>query len=91
MEAAHLMSIKLTTGLSFINIIQAAFAPVGLRQFDWRSVYSVQHESKVYFLAIHTSKVGRIFVGESERRLLVPKNDHRQICALRHKVGEIDP
>jgi hypothetical protein len=37
------------------------------------------------------SKVGRIFVGETEQRLPAPKNDNRRICALRHKVGEIDP
>jgi hypothetical protein len=38
-----------------------------------------------------TSKLGRIFVGETERPLPVLKNDYQRICALRHKVGEIDP
>ncbi len=33
-------------------------------------------------------KVGRNFVGETE---LGPKNDYQRICALHHKVGEIDP
>ncbi len=38
-----------------------------------------------------TSKVGRIFVGETEEPLPAPKNDYQLSCALRHKVGEIDP
>ncbi len=44
-----------------------------------------------YVLAMQTSKVGRIFVGETKQRILAPKNDYRRICALRHKVGEIEP
>jgi hypothetical protein len=38
-----------------------------------------------------TSKLGRIFVGETERPIPVLKNDYQCNCALRHKVGEIDP
>jgi hypothetical protein len=38
-----------------------------------------------------TSKVGHIFVGETERCLLALKNDYRRIRFLHHKVGEIDP
>ncbi len=38
-----------------------------------------------------TSKVGRIFVGETEQCLQGLKNEYRCICALRHKVGDIDP
>jgi hypothetical protein len=45
----------------------------------------------VYFVAMRISGVGHNFVGETERRLLALKNDCRRICALRHKVGEIDP
>jgi hypothetical protein len=38
-----------------------------------------------------TVKVGHIVVGETKQRLWVTKNDYWRICALRHKVGEIDP
>ncbi len=38
-----------------------------------------------------TSYVGHTFVGETERCLQAPKNDYWRICALRHKVGKIDP
>ncbi len=38
----------------------------------------------MYFLAVCTSKVGCILIGETERRLLAPKNGyHRRICAIR--------
>jgi hypothetical protein len=50
-----------------------------------------EHKSWAYFLAVHTSRVGGIFVGETERHLRAPKNDYRHIWALRHKIGEIDP
>jgi hypothetical protein len=40
---------------------------------------------------MHTSKVGHIFVGETEWRLLAPKNAYRHFCTLLHKVGEIEP
>jgi hypothetical protein len=40
------------------------------------------------YLAVHTSKVGQIFVGENRT---VPKNDYQCTCALRQEVGEIDP
>jgi hypothetical protein len=48
-------------------------------------------ELRAYFVAMCISKVGRIFVGETEWHLLSPKNDYWHICALRHKVGEIYP
>ncbi len=54
-------------------------------------VESVERKSRAYFVAMCISKVGCIFVGETERHLLVWKNDYRRICALCHKVGEIDP
>ncbi len=37
------------------------------------------------------SKVGCIFVGETGQRQPVPNHEYRRICALRNKVGEIDP
>jgi hypothetical protein len=40
----------------------------------------------MYYLAMSTSKIERIFVGETDLRLLAPKND----CILHHKVGDID-
>ncbi len=43
----------------------------------------VEHKSSAYFLAVPTSKVGSIFVGEIDRRLSAPKNDYRRICAIR--------
>ncbi len=39
---------------------------------------------------MHTSKVGRIFVCETEQCLMALKNDYRRICPLRHSVGEIE-
>ncbi len=45
----------------------------------------------MYFLVGHYGEVGPNFVGETERCPLAPKNDYQCICALRHKVGEIDP
>jgi len=36
-------------------------------------------------------KLGIIFFGEIEQRLLVPKNDYQRICALHQKADEIDP
>jgi hypothetical protein len=36
-------------------------------------------------------EVGHNFVGETQWRLLVPKNDHWRICAMRQNVDEIDP
>ncbi len=45
----------------------------------------------MYFLVGPNGEVGRNFVGETERLLLVPKNDYWRICALRQKVDEIDP
>jgi hypothetical protein len=42
-------------------------------------------------VAMHVSKVGHIFVGETEQCLPGSKNDYWHIYALCHKVGEIDP
>ncbi len=42
----------------------------------------------MYFLV---GLYGDNFVGETEQRLLAPKNDYVRICTLRHKVGEINP
>ncbi len=39
---------------------------------------------------MHISKVGHIFVGETEQYLSAPSNDYRSICTFRYKVGEID-
>jgi hypothetical protein len=39
---------------------------------------------------VRNGEVGHNFVGETERPLLAPKNTYWRICALRHKVGEID-
>ncbi len=58
-------------------------------QFEFETP-DLKSKSWAYFLAICTSKVRHIFVGETEQHLLVPKNDYRRICALRHRVGEID-
>ncbi len=42
-------------------------------------------------LVWHNGEVGCNFVGETDWRLLAPKNDYQLICTLHHKVGEIDP
>ncbi len=44
----------------------------------------------VFFIVERNGEVGRI-VDETEWPLPAPKNDYRRICALRHKVVEIDP
>ncbi len=53
--------------------------------------HSLERKSCAYFLAMRTRKVGRIFVGETEWHLTAQKNAYWRICALDHKVGEIDP
>ncbi len=49
---------------------------------------------KLFFLILllvgRNYEVGRNFVGETEQRIPAPKNAYWRICALNHKVGEID-
>ncbi len=43
--------------------------------------HGVERKNWAYFLAMYTSKVGHIFVGETEQPLLSLKNGYRCICA----------
>ncbi len=52
--------------------------------------HSGECKSWANFLAMCTSKVGHIFFFETEWHLLALKNDYQHLCALCHKVGEID-
>ncbi len=51
----------------------------------------MQSRSWAYFLLERNGEVGHHFVGETELRLLAPKNGYLFICALRHKVGKLTP
>ena len=67
-KAAHRTLMKLTPGVNFTNILQAAFAPVDLRPTYWRTAQRVQRRSWADFLVLWTRRVGRRFVGETEWR-----------------------
>ncbi len=57
-----------TLGLNFNNILKVIFYASSLTPFLLaHRVHRVKHKSWAYFLDVHTSKVGRIFVGETER------------------------
>jgi hypothetical protein len=52
--------------------------------------HGVERKSCAYFLTMRIDKVGHIFDGETEWRLLMLKNDYQHIYTLHHNVGEID-
>ncbi len=48
----------------FINVLQAAFAPVDLHWTYWRTAQSILHKSWAYLLVVWIVKVGHNFLDE---------------------------
>ncbi len=87
---------KLWSLLCTLAISRANFTNILLFHQQVNAELTVVHQgvecrSWAYFQVVCNGEVGRSFVGETERRLLAPKNDYRRNCPLRYKVGEMNP
>ncbi len=73
-----------TLGLNFDNILKGSFYASSLTPFllAHRVHRLVKQKSWAYFLDVHTSKVGRIFVGKTERHQRMPTGAF-SLCAIR--------